>query len=53
MITADEAAQIRAAEAARMDAIQVDTFGKDEYYRDTLVEEEQPREAEYPRAANQ
>jgi len=53
VITADEAAQIRAAEAARMDAIQVDTFGKDEYYRDTLVEEEQPREAEYPRAANQ
>ena len=36
IVTNDEAEQIKRAEQARLDAIQVDVFDKDDYYLDTL-----------------
>lgn len=36
IVTNDEAEQIKRAEKARLDAIQVDVFDKDDYYLDTL-----------------
>lgn len=61
IITADEARQIRDAEAARLAAVQVDVFDKDNYYHDSLSgEQAQPAsdstdaaEPTVARAANQ
>lgn len=51
VITQDEATQIRKAEAARLDAIQVDTFSSEDYYKDEISDNiEEPPLA---RAANQ
>jgi acyl-CoA dehydrogenase len=51
VITQDDAAKIRKAEAARLEAIQVDTFSAEEYYKDEVSDniEEPP----FARAANQ
>jgi len=51
VITQDEGDKIRRAEAARMEAIQVDTFSAEDYYKDEVADNrEAPRMA---RAANQ
>ncbi|RJS95100.1 acyl-CoA dehydrogenase [Salinisphaera sp. Q1T1-3] len=37
IVTDDEGARVREAETARLSAVQVDVFDKDDYYRDTLA----------------
>lgn len=51
VISTDEAKLVRRAEAARMEAIQVDTFSAEEYYKDAVADtrEQAPR----ARAANE
>lgn len=51
LITADEAERVRAAETARAEAIQVDVFPAEDYYRDTRGGDE--TQSPMPRAANE
>lgn len=53
IINEAEARQIQEAEKARLDAIQVDVFSKESYYRDSLARDDEAPAATMARAANQ
>ncbi len=56
VITAEEADTIRAAETARLEAVQVDVFSHDEYYRDAKgdrEDEDQWQQSQVAKAVNE